>query len=71
MTSIIDTYFLVKFSNSLTLTLRFLEIEALAGLLRVSPAYMATSMGSMPELFPFSLAEISSYCAAMIMTLKK
>ena len=44
MTAIIDTYFLVKVSNSLTYILRFLEIEALAGLLRVAPASMTTSL---------------------------
>ena len=48
--------------------LRFLEIEALAGLPRVAPASMATPMGSKSELFPFSSSEISSDCDAMIMT---
>ena len=71
MASIIHTYFLVNVSNSLTYILRFLEIEALAGLLRVAPASMAASMGSMSELFPFSLSEISSGCVAMIMALSK
>ena len=49
----------------------FLEIEALAGLLRVAPASMATSMGSLSEFLPFSLSETSSDCVAKIMTLGK
>ena len=53
---------------SLTCILRFLEIEALAGLLRVAPASMATSMGAMSELFSFSSSDISSDCDAMTRT---
>ena len=48
--------------------LRFLEIEALAGLLKVAPAFMATSMGAMSELFSFSSSDISSDCDAMTRT---
>ena len=45
---------------SLTLILRFLEIEALSGLLRVAPAAMVTSVGSISVLFSFSSSDISA-----------
>ena len=41
-------------------SLCFLEIEALTGLLRVAPAAMVASIGSISVLFSFALSDISA-----------